>query len=124
MRQENITELSIKLERAMEQLRQEQEIFSLRILQDSRWFILRLIMGYSSVFLLFAVLLLCTYILFNKEFFPESVVISAGATLLADVIGLLLGVWKIVLKPDFMTKLTPETKINDADLDNPVIRED
>jgi hypothetical protein len=35
---------------------------------------------------------------------------AAGAALFVDVVGLLIGVWKIVLKFDFMKKFSPETK--------------
>ena len=100
----------IQIERAMEQLRQEREVFDQRKKQESRWFILRLTMGYTSVVLLFAVIVVCTLILFNNSEFPEFTVKAAGAALFADVVGLLIGVWKIVLKPDFMTKLSPETQ--------------
>src|SRR5450759_4351009 len=100
----------IQIERAMEQLRQEREVFDQRKIQEARWFILRLIMGYSSVLLLFAVIIISAIVLFNSQKFPEFTVKAAGAALFADVVGLLVGVWKIVLKPDFITKLTPETK--------------
>jgi hypothetical protein len=100
----------IRIERAMEQLRQERGVFDQRKAQEARWFVLRLIMGYLSVTLLLAVVLLCRFILFNSQRFPEFTVQTAGAALFVDVLGLLIGVWKIVLKPDFMTKLAVETK--------------
>jgi len=100
----------IKIERAMEQLRQEREVFDQRKKQEARWFILRLSMGYASIVLLFAVILICSLILFNASKFPEFTVKAAGVALFADVVGLLISVWKVVLKPDFMSKLTPETK--------------
>lgn len=100
----------IQIERAMEQLRQEREVFDQRKIQEARWFVLRLIMGYSSVLLLFAIMIISAFVLFNSQKFPEFAVKSAGVALFTDVLGLLIGVWKIVLKPDFVTKLTPETK--------------
>jgi hypothetical protein len=100
----------IKIERAMEQLRQEREVFDQRKSQESRWFALRLTMGYASVALLLAVMIICAMVLFNSSKFPEFAVKSVSAALFVDVLGLLIGVWKIVLKPDFLTKLTPETK--------------
>lgn len=100
----------IQIERAMEQLRQEREVFDQRKNQESRWFLLRLTMGYTSVVLLFAVIAISTLVLFNSSSFPEFTVKAAGAALFADVVGLLIGVWKIVLKPDFITKLSPETQ--------------
>lgn len=100
----------IRIERAMEQLRQEREVFDQRKGQESRWFILKITMGYASVVLLFAVIVISTLILFNASQFPDVVVKSAGVALFADVVGLLIGVWKIVLKPGFMSKLSPETQ--------------
>jgi hypothetical protein len=100
----------IRIERAMEQLRQEREVFDQRKSQESRWFLLRLSMGYASVVLLFAVIVISALVLFNTTKFPDFTVKAAGVALFADVVGLLVGVWKIVLKPDFMTKLTAETQ--------------
>lgn len=105
----------IKIERATEQLRQEREVFDQRKAQEARWFVLRLTMGYSSVALLLAVMVLCGLVLFDSQRFPEFTVKAAGAALFVDVLGLLIGVWKIVLKPDFITKLTAETKEELAD---------
>ena len=106
----------IEIERAMEQLRQEREVFDQRKGQEERWFFLRLTMGYASVALLVAVIAICALILFNAHNFPDFTVKAAGAALFADVVGLLIGVWKIVLKPDFITKLVPETR---QELPNP-----
>ena len=110
----------IEIERAMEQLRQEREVFDQRKGQEERWFFLRLTMGYSSVVLLVAVIVICALILFNADNFPDFTVKAAGAALFADVVGLLIGVWKIVLKPDFITKLVPETR---QEIPNPGIAE-
>jgi hypothetical protein len=100
----------IEIERAMEQLRQEREVFEQRKAQEARCFSLRLTMGYVSVLLLFAVILICAAVLFNPERFSDFTVKSAAAALFVDVVGLLVAVWKIALKPDFLTKLEPETR--------------
>ena len=100
----------IRIERAMEQLRQEREVFDQRKNQESHWFLLQLAMGYASVFLLVAVIVISALVLFNAEKFPEFAVKAAGVALFTDVVGLLVGVWKIVLQPDFMMKLAPETQ--------------
>lgn len=100
----------IRIERAMEQLRQEREVFDQRKHQEARWFVLRLSMGYSSIILLFVVIVICAFVLYDNTKFPDFTVKSAGAALFADVIGLLISVWKVVLKPDFITKLAPETQ--------------
>ena len=107
----------IQIERAMEQLRQEREVFEQRKKQESLWFILRLVMGYTSIVLLFAVIVISTLILFDASKFPDFTVNAAGAALFADVIGLLAGVWKIVLKPDFLTRLNPETQQHLPEMD-------
>jgi len=100
----------IQIERAMEQLRQEREVFDQRKAQEAKWFMLRLIMGYTSVVLLFAIIVISAVILFNSNKFPEFTLKAAGAALFADVLGLLIGVWKIVLRRDSITKLAPETR--------------
>jgi hypothetical protein len=100
----------IKIERAMEQLRQEREVFDQRKKQAGRWFILRLSMGYASIVLLFVVIFICSLVLFSGSKFPDFTVKAAGAALFADVLGLLISVWKVVLKPDSVSKLTPETQ--------------
>jgi len=107
----------IRIGRAMEQLRQERAVFDLRKEQDSRWFALRLAMARLSVVLLPVFMIICSVVLFQSSALPEFNVKAAGAALFADVLGLLVGVWKIVLKPDFLTKLSavtteelPETK--------------
>lgn len=106
----------IKIERAMEQLRQEREVFDQRKSQETRWFALRLTMGYASVALLLAVMIISGMVLFKSNNFPEFAVKAVSAALFVDVLGLLIGVWKIVLKPDFLTKLTTETKENLPDI--------
>ncbi|MGB6068188.1 MAG: hypothetical protein WBG50_25555 [Desulfomonilaceae bacterium] len=100
----------IKLERAMEQLRQEREIFDQRKKHEARWFALRLIMGYSSIILLFSVIAISAVVIFNASQMSEFTVKAAGAALFTDVVGLLISVWKVVLNPDFMAKLSPETQ--------------
>jgi hypothetical protein len=101
---------SIKIERAMEQLRQEREVFDQSKKHESMWFGLRLVMGYSSVVLLFAVIIICSWILYNSPSFPEFTVKAAGAAIFVDVLGLLVSVWKVVLNPDSVAKLKPVTQ--------------
>ena len=108
----------IRIERAMEQLRQEREVFNQRKNQESRWFILRLTMGYTSIILLFAVIVISALVLLYSQNFPDFTVKAAVAALFVDVLGLLIGVWKIVLKPDFLTKLKAETQEELAELTN------
>lgn len=97
----------VMVERAAEQLRQEKETFDQQKKQEHLWFILRLSMGFASIVLLGAVMIISTYILFKNADFPKDVVTAAGAALFVDVLGLLIGVWKIVLNPQSTTKLQP-----------------
>lgn len=97
----------IMVERASEQLRQERETFDQQKKQENLWFYLRLGMGISSIILLSLVMVVSTYILFKNSEFPKEVVSAAGAAMFVDVLGLLIGVWKIVLSPGSITKLQP-----------------
>ena len=98
--------------RLEEQLRQERETFDHRKLQDARWFVLRLRMGYTAAVMLPVVALACAYVLLNHPQFPASVVTSAGAALLVDVLGLVVAVWKVVLNPGSVTRLDPVISTN------------
>lgn len=98
------------VERASEQLRQERETFNQAKAHDHWWFVLRLVMGFSSVVLLVAVMVISTYTLFNADKFPEQVVVASGAALFVDVLGMLIGVWKVALNPRSASKLQPTTQ--------------
>jgi uncharacterized membrane protein YfcA len=113
----NTTQLTpVIIERASEQLRQERETFDQAKKQEQWWFILRLVMGFSSVVLLVAVMVVSVYILFNHADFPTAVVTSSGVALFADVLGMLIGVWKIALNPKSVTKLVPITSSSIPDV--------
>lgn len=102
----------ILIARADEMLRQERETFDQKKNHEERWFRLRLTMGYASIILLGAIMAVCTFILFNASGFSAGVVTAAGSALFVDVLGLLLGVWKIALNPNFMATLSPVTKVD------------
>lgn len=102
----------IMIEREMERTRQERETFDQHKKHENRWFGLRLTMGYASVILLASVMIVSSIILFNNDKFPPNVVTAAGAALFVDILGLLVGVWKIALNPNFLTKLHPVTNSN------------
>jgi len=104
------------VERASEQLRQERETFDQAKSQEHWWFILRLMMGFTSIVLLIAVMVVSIYILFNNTDFPIAVVTAAGAALFVDVLGMLIGVWKIALNPKSVTKLKPTTQSSIPDV--------
>ena len=94
---------------AEERSRQERETFDQRKKQDGRWFALRLTMGFVVALLLPVLAFVAAYVLFYHEDFPPSVVTSAGAALFADVTGLLVAAWKLVLNPQSATRLEPLT---------------
>lgn len=100
----------ISIERASERLRQERETFNQRKIHEARWFSLRLVMGYTSVVLLAVIVFICFYILLNHSLFTSGVVTAAGTALFADILDLFVGVWKIALNPQFLTKLAPVTQ--------------
>jgi uncharacterized membrane protein YqjE len=103
--------MPIMLAEAIERLRQERETFEQRKRQEERWFVLRLVMGYSAVVLLASIMGVSSFILLNAKDFASTpnVATGAGAALFADVLGLLGGIWKIALNPSFLTKLAPIT---------------
>lgn len=113
----NNQELSpIVIEQVMERLRQERETFNQQKSHEERWFILRLVMGYSSVALLTSVMIIASYILINSASFSGTVVTAAGGALFVDVLGLLVSVWKIALNPNFLAKLSPVTQAELPDM--------
>lgn len=97
-----------------EAVRQQTETFEQLKRQDRQWFALRLTMGYSAVVLLLAVLAICGVILFGTRIYPEFVVKAASATLFADVVGLLLAVWKFALTSGLHNRLNPVTFVPDS----------
>jgi len=99
----------IQIQKAVEKIRQESETFDQLKIHDRQWFILRLIMGYSAVVLLVAILVISAIIIFNFDHFTEKIVSWAGPALFVDILGLIFTVWKVVLNPNFATKLAPIT---------------
>jgi hypothetical protein len=99
---------------AREAVRQQKETFEQLKRQDRQWFVLRLVMGYCAVVLLIVVLGVCMAILFRLADYPPFVVKAASVTLFADVVGLLIAVWKFALNPNFHNRLRPVTNIPSA----------
>jgi len=98
----------LSVQHGLERLRQEQATFNQLQHQDHRWFQLRLAMGYTSVLLIPAILIVSIWTLGSSEFSLTIKTLAAGA-LFTDVLGLGVAVWKIVLNPGSMTRLTPIT---------------
>ncbi|GGO63136.1 hypothetical protein [Nonomuraea cavernae] len=87
----------IELLRAQEQLRQMQETFDQRKRQDGRWFLLKLVMGWTSVVLLPGIAFTSGWVIFNHQNFSSTTVAAVTAALLVDTLGLVLSVWRLVL---------------------------
>ena len=101
----------IQIERAAERIRQERETFDQLKEQDRKWFLLKLVMGFSSVLLLGIVLSVSTVILLNSNNYQSSVVISAGIKPrdeLAKKIGLSVGPRGGILVNDSMQTSNPD----------------
>ncbi len=100
----------LKLTKAAEILRQESATFEQYKTHDRYWFILRLVMGYTAVICLIVILVVSAVIIFNYQNYSDKIVSWAGPALFVDTLGLIFTVWKIVLNPNFSTKLEPMTK--------------
>ncbi|MGN2634597.1 hypothetical protein ACTD5D_00055 [Nocardia takedensis] len=87
----------IELLEAQERLRQSRETFDQRRRQDSRWFLLKLVMGWTSVVFLPGIAVTCGYVIFNFHDFDPATVTAATVALLVDTLGLVLSVWRLVL---------------------------
>ena len=100
----------IKVSKAAEALRQESETFEQRKKHDRQWFCLKLIMGYAAIVLLVGIFAICAAIILNYQKYDTKIVGWAGPCLFTDILGLIFTVWKVVLNPNFTTKLEPVTK--------------
>lgn len=101
---------AITLSRADEQLRQESAAFEQSKKKDMLWFYLQLVVGAVSVIALIALIMICCFVLYNNQQFPEFVQKAASAALFGEVLGLLILVWKVVIKPADNKLLAPVTK--------------
>lgn len=111
----DVTADAIAFEFASERLRQERETFNLNLEQSTRWFKLRLTMGYAAVLLLPLIAILTSYIILNPTLYSGTTVAAAATALLADVLGLLISIWKVVLNKDSIRRLDPVTALPSAD---------
>lgn len=87
----------IELAFAHERLRQRQETFNQIKVQDARWFVMRLTMGWISVAVIVFITVACSYIILDAAQFPATAVTFASAGLLVDVLATMLAIWKLVL---------------------------
>lgn len=101
---------AVGLTKAAERLRQQRDTFDQKKKHDSRWFWLKLIMGYSAVILMLAILVISSVIIFNYQDYTDKIINWAAPALFVDILGLIFTVWKVVLAPNNSTKLEPEIK--------------
>jgi len=111
----DITANTIALEIAIERLRQERETFDQMKAHEERWFALRLRMGYAATVMLPAIGAISALIVLRPEAYTAATVNIATGVLFTDVLGLLVSVWKVVLNPSSMPKLSPVTSTKQMD---------
>lgn len=66
--------------------------------QQKKWFMLKLVMGYTSILLLAGIMVVCTVILLNPNGYPEYLVKGAMGALFVEILALLATVWKVVFQ--------------------------
>jgi uncharacterized membrane protein YqjE len=100
---------TILYKQAAERLRQEKETFEQQKQQDNLWFYLRLLMGLVSVVLLPGLFFVSAKVLLNPQQYSAKTLNIVCCVLLADVLGLVASIWKVVLSRGSNTKLNPVT---------------
>jgi hypothetical protein len=97
--------------RARERLRQEREAFEQAKAHGARWFTLRLAMGYAGMALLLVAAAVSGYIVLRPASYAPATVAMAVTTLLVDMFGLVVSVFKLVLQQGSAVPLKPVTEI-------------
>lgn len=97
--------------RTREQLRQERETFDQAKAHDACWFTLRLAMGYAGIGLLLAIALVSGYILLHPASYARATIAIASMTLLVDMLGLVVSIFKLVLQQSSSVPRKPVTVI-------------
>jgi hypothetical protein len=100
------------LNRSREALRQEKETFNQRKSHGERWFTLRERTGNAAIIFLSVIAIFCMCVILAWQFFPPAVVTGAAGVLFADVVGMVIGVWKTVIKPSSIAQLEPVTTVD------------
>lgn len=100
----------MSVSRAAEQLRQERETFEQARCHDRLWFSLRLAMGYVAIVLMIVVATVATYVILHPERYASSVLATAAAALLVDMISLAAAIFRLVLQKGSAAPLKPITR--------------
>jgi hypothetical protein len=104
------TAVDIQIERASEKLRQERETFNQAKHHDNLWFYVKVALISASILIMFGVLWVSSYVVFNPTLFPEISVILATLGLLGDIVVSCSMVWKFAMNPESISKLKPITR--------------
>ena len=99
-------------------LEQEKICFEENRKHFNRWNILKLVMGYSAISILVCIMLICGFVIFNHAKFSEEIVLACLVALFTDIIGLMIAIYKIVLKENNITDFIPVTKRKNIDRAN------
>jgi len=103
------TVATIRVQAAIERMRQERETFDQWKRHENLWFWLRLTTGYVSILSLVLILVVCTFVLIRHADFPAGAVVTATGALLVDALGLIASIMKVVMNPESMRRLQPVT---------------
>lgn len=95
--------------RALEQLRQERETFDQVKVEVEQWSRLRLRMGYVGIAALLGVAIVSGSVILNPSRYPAAVITLAATTLLVDILGLSVSIFKLVLRQGSGMRLKPVT---------------
>jgi hypothetical protein len=100
------------LNRSREALRQEKETFNQRKDHGERWFAIREHIAKAAIIYLGVIAIFCMGIILAWQFFPPAVVTGAAGVLFADVVGVVIWVWKTVINPSSNPQLEPVTTLD------------
>lgn len=95
-----------------ERLRQERETFDQRKVEASAWSRLRLVMGWTSVFLLLGLCAASVFVLFAHRTFPAAATAAAASTVLVQTVAVVVMVWRLVIGtgPPRLSPVTGESE--------------
>jgi hypothetical protein len=85
--------------RRAEALRQATETFNQRQMEAAAWFRLRLWMGRTALTAFVGLVLASVFVLADHTDFPRSAATYAAVAILAEAVGLMVAVWRLVLGP-------------------------
>ena len=104
---------SIANRKKLQRLKQEQATFDQKKVQDARWSILKLAMGILATLIVPAIVAICASVIFDPAE-AASVKSLAAVVLLVDILGLVAGIWRVILSPASITQLAPVTEADES----------